>query len=144
MGLQNESIDVINYTDNLDLYISRVISPAKIISIKQELNRIIIYLKSNQISLAIGKSGQNIRLASRIIGKPIDIYGELNSEEEDVNIEEFSDEIDSWIIDELKFLGFNTARSILSIPKEDFELRTDLEKETVEEIYKILKKEFEN
>jgi len=141
--LQNENIDIINYTNNLDLYISRAISPAKISNIKKGSDRIIIYLKSDQVSLAIGKSGQNIRLASRIVEKPIDIYRELDSREEDVNIEEFVDEIDQWIIDELKILGFDTAKSILSISKEDFETRVDLEKETIEEIYKILQKEFE-
>lgn len=144
--LQNENIDVINYTDNLDLYISRALSPAKISNIKidEKKERVAVYLKPDQVSLAIGKGGHNIKLASQLVGLEIDVFRDLEStEEEDVDLEEFSDEIESWIIDELKRVGLDTAKSVLALSKEDLVRRTDLEEETVEDILRILNQEFE-
>ncbi len=142
--LNGENIDVLNHTDNLDLYIARALSPAKISSIQHKGDRVSVYLKPEQVSLAIGKGGQNIKLASKLVEKEIDVYRELSEHEEDVDIEEFSDEVDRWIIDELKKVGLDSAKSVLSISKEDMEQRVDLEKETIDELYTILKKEFED
>lgn len=144
--LRNENIDVINYTTNLQLYISRALSPAKISSLKlfEDENRVEIYLKPSEVSLAIGKGGLNIRLASQLTGYEIDVYREPDSEdEEDVNLEEFGDEIDGWIIDELKAIGCDTAKSVLTLSVEDLVKRTDLEEETILEVINILKAEFE-
>jgi transcription termination/antitermination protein NusA len=144
--LQNENIDVINYTDNLDLYVSRALSPAKVSSlvVDKENKRISVYLKPDQVSMAIGKGGFNIRLASRLVGFEIDVFRELNDyEEEDVDLEEFGDEIDNWVIDELKKTGLDTAKSVLTLTKEDLLRRTELEEETIDEIFRILKQEFE-
>jgi len=141
--LQNENIDVINYTENLELYISRALSPAKISSIQMKGDRVAVYLKPDQVSLAIGKGGQNIKLASRLVDKEIDVYREIDNMGEDVNLEEFADEVEPWIIEELKKIGLDSAKSVLAIPKEDLERRTDLEKETIDELYRILKQEFE-
>lgn len=144
--LENENIDVINYTDNLDLYIARALSPAKISSIKvEEGNRVSVYLKPDQVSLAIGKGGQNIKLASKLIGKEIDVYRELADfeQEEDVSLDEFTDEIDEWIIDELKRIGLDTAKSVLTLSKDDLIRRTELEEETVNDLIAILSQEFE-
>ncbi|MFO7851225.1 MAG: transcription termination factor NusA [Bacteroidota bacterium] len=144
--LRNENIDVINYTTNLQLYISRALSPAKISSLKlvEDENRVEIYLKPSEVSLAIGKGGLNIRLASQLTGFEIDVYREPDSEdEEDVNLEEFGDEIDGWIIDELKAIGCDTAKSVLTLSVEDLVKRTDLEEETILEVINILKAEFE-
>jgi N utilization substance protein A len=142
--LQNENIDVINYTDNLDLYIARALSPAKLSSIQHKEDRVAVYLQPEQVSLAIGKGGQNIKLASRLIDKEIDVYRELSEQEEDVSIEEFADELEGWIIDELKKVGLDSAKSVLAIPKEELERRTDLEKETIDEVYSVLSREFED
>lgn len=144
--LQNENIDVINYTDNLELYISRALSPAKITSMKilDADGRVSVYLKPDQVSLAIGKGGQNIKLASKLVGLEIDVFRELSElEEEDVDLEEFIDEIDDWIIDELKKIGLDTAKSVLAISAEDIVRRTELEEETVKHVFKILSTEFE-
>jgi len=144
--LQNENIDVINYTDNMELYITRSLSPAKISNMKilEDTKRVSVYLKPDQVSLAIGKGGQNIKLASKLVGYEIDVFRELiGSEEEDVDLDEFGDEIESWVIDELKRIGLDTARSVLAISKEDIVRRTELEEETVEFIHNTLKKEFE-
>ncbi|MFP4090187.1 MAG: transcription termination factor NusA [Cyclobacteriaceae bacterium] len=145
--LQNENIDVINYTDNLELFITRALSPAKITSIKTdtETGRVSVFLKPDQVSLAIGRGGQNIKLASRLVGYEIDVFRDTVAleDEEDVDLEEFSDEIESWIIDEMKKIGLDTAKSVLSLSKEDLIRRTDLEEETIEDILRVLKQEFE-
>ncbi|MBN1159129.1 MAG: transcription termination/antitermination protein NusA [Bacteroidales bacterium] len=144
--LKNENIDVINHTNNLQLYITRSLSPAKISSIKiDEVNKKAeVYLKPNEVSLAIGKGGLNIKLASQLTGYDIDVYRETDSaDEEDVNLEEFADEIEGWILDELKAIGCDTARSVLNLNVEDLVKRTDLEEETIREVLKILKAEFE-
>ncbi len=144
--LQNENIDVINYTENLELYISRSLSPAKITSIKidKENGRVSVHLRPDQVSLAIGKGGLNIRLASRLVGMEIDVFRETDgTQEEDVDLDEFSDEIESWVIDELKRIGLDSAKSVLNLNKEELVRRTDLEEETVEMVLNVLKKEFE-
>jgi N utilization substance protein A len=144
--LQNENIDVINYTENLELYIQRALSPAKISSIKidEDTNRVSVYLKPDQVSLAIGKGGQNIKLASKLVGMEIDVFRELSeAEEEDVALSEFSDEIEDWVIEELKRVGLDTAKSVLALTEEDIIRRTDLEQETVEDVFRILRQEFE-
>ena len=144
--LQNENIDVINFTDNLELYISRSLSPAKITSMKidKENGRVSVYLKPDQVSLAIGKGGQNIKLASRFVGMEIDVFRELAEfEEEDVDLDEFGDEIESWVIDELKRIGLDTAKSVLGLSKEELVRRTDLEDETIDDVIGILSQEFE-
>ena len=144
--LQNENIDVINFTDNTDLYIIRALSPAKITSLKieKENKRVSVYLKPDQVSLAIGKGGQNIKLASRLLDLEIDVFRELDDlQEEDVDLEEFSDEIEGWIIDELKRIGLDTAKVVLNIEKDDLLKRSDLEEETVDNVRATLKKEFE-
>jgi len=144
--LQNENIDVINYTDNMDLYITRALSPAKITSMKidEEDGRVAVYLKPDQVSLAIGKGGQNIKLASRLVGLEIDVFRELGeAEEEDVDLDEFTDEIEDWVIDALKKIGLDTAKSVLSLTKDDLERRTDLEEETINNVLRVLKQEFE-
>lgn len=144
--LQNENIDVINYTENTELYISRALSPAKISSMKidAENGRVSVYLKPDQVSLAIGKGGQNIKLASRLVELEIDVFRELEGNEvEDVNLDEFADEIESWVIDELKRIGLDTARSVLNLTKDELIRRTDLEEETIEDVLSILRQEFE-
>jgi N utilization substance protein A len=145
--LQNENIDVINFTDNLELYISRALSPAKIESIKVEEDegRVSVYLKPDQVSLAIGKGGHNIKLASKLVGLEIDVFRDIAGEEfdEDVDLEEFADEIEGWVIDEFKRIGLDTAKSVLALSKEDLDRRTDLEEETIEEVLNIIKQEFE-
>ncbi len=144
--LQNENIDVINYTENLDLYITRALSPAKITSLKinKELGRVSVNLRPEQVSLAIGKGGLNIRLASRLVELEIDVFRETDGvPEEDVDLDEFSDEIESWVIDELKRIGLDSAKSVLNLNKEELVRRTDLEEETVELVFNVLKKEFE-
>ncbi|MCY4418806.1 MAG: transcription termination factor NusA [Cytophagales bacterium] len=145
--LCNENIDVINYTENPELYIMRSLSPAKIesIQIDDERKRVSVSLLPDQVSLAIGRKGQNINLAGQLIGMEIDVFRETeqNDEEEDVNLKEFEDEIEGWIIHEMRKVGLDTAKSVLALPKEEFLRRTDLEEETADEIFKILKKEFE-
>jgi transcription termination/antitermination protein NusA len=145
--LQNENIDVINFTENLELFVQRALSPAKITSIKvdKENGRISVFLKPDQVSLAIGKGGLNIKLASRLVGYEIDVFRDVEEGivDEDVDLVEFSDEIESWIIDELKRIGLDTAKSVLALSKEELVRRTDLEEETVEQVLGVLKKEFE-
>jgi N utilization substance protein A len=143
--LKNENIDVINYTNNLQLYIQRALSPAKITSIKldDEKKTAAVYLKPDQVSLAIGRGGHNIKLAGKLTGYEIDVYREADEQDEDVDIEEFSDEIDSWIIDEFKRIGLDTAKSVLALTVNELVKRTDLEEETVKEVLSILQAEFE-
>jgi len=144
--LRNENIDVINYTTNINLYITRSLSPAKISSIKlnDEENKAEVYLQPKEVSLAIGKGGLNIKLASQLTEYEIDVYREMDEEDdEDVNLEEFADEIDGWILDELKSIGCDTAKSVLNLTVPDLVKRTDLEEETIDEVMHILKAEFE-
>ena len=143
--LKNENIDVINYTNNLQLYIQRALSPAKITSIKldDEKKTAAVYLKPDQVSLAIGRGGHNIKLAGKLTGYEIDVYREADETDEDVDIEEFSDEIESWIIDEFKRIGLDTAKSVLALTVNELVKRTDLEEETVKEVLSILQAEFE-
>ena len=145
--LGNENIDVINYTENLELLISRALSPAKVSSmqIDHEAKRVSVFLKPDQVSLAIGKGGQNIKLAGRLVDMEIDVFrdNEGQEDDEDVDLMEFSDEIDSWMIQELRKVGLDTAKSVLALSKEELVRRTDLEEDTVEEVLNILKQEFE-
>ncbi|MBN1131916.1 MAG: transcription termination/antitermination protein NusA [Bacteroidales bacterium] len=143
--LKNENIDVINYTNNTQLFISRALSPAKISSIKlnDEEKKAEVFLEPKEVSLAIGKGGLNIKLASQLTGYEIDVYRESDEDEEDVNLEEFADEIEGWILDELKAIGCDTAKSVLNLTVEDLVKRTDLEEETVREVLQVLKSEFE-
>jgi N utilization substance protein A len=143
--LRNENIDVINYTTNNQLLIQRALSPAKVTSMEiiEEESRVKVYLKPDQVSLAIGRGGNNIKLAGKLSGYEIDVYRDGEVDIEDVDLEEFADEIDGWIIDELKAIGCDTAKSVLEISIEDLTQRTDLEKETIEEVFRILNAEFE-
>lgn len=144
--LGNENIDVINFTNNLQLLIQRSLSPAKITSIRidDEKKRAEVFLKPDQVPLAIGKGGFNIKLAGKLTGYDIDVYRELEAEDtEDVDLDEFADEIAGWIIDELKKIGCDTAKSVLDISVEDLVKRTDLEEETIKEVRKVLQAEFE-
>lgn len=145
--LRNENIDVINFTNNLQLFISRALSPAKITSIRinEPDKRAEVILKASEVSLAIGKGGLNIKLAGQLSGYEIDVYREPEGpeDEEDVNLDEFVDEIDAWILDELKTIGCDTAKSVLNLSVNDLVKRTDLEEETVKEVLRILREEFE-
>ena len=145
--LKNENIDVINWTNNTNLLIQRSLTPAKITSmdIDQDTKHASVYLKPDQVSLAIGRRGANIKLACELTGFEIDVYrdNEGEVEEFDIDLEEFGDEIEPWIIDELKRIGCDTARSVLELTAEELESRTDLEKETIVEIRSVLKHEFE-
>ena len=142
--LGNENIDVINFTNNLQLFITRSLSPAKVNSLKinEETKRVQVFLNPEEVSKAIGKGGHNIRLAGQLTGFEIDVYRE--GAEEDVELTEFTDEIESWIIDEFKKVGLDTAKSILELEVSDLAKRTDLEEETILEVFKILKEEFED
>ncbi|MCB9204882.1 MAG: transcription termination/antitermination protein NusA [Flavobacteriales bacterium] len=142
--LRNENIDVINFTNNSTLFITRALSPAKItrVELNDEKARADVYLKADQVSLAIGKGGFNIRLAGQLTGYEIDVYRDSDVDVEDVDLEEFADEIEGWILDELKAIGCDTAKSVIEIGKADLVKRTDLEEETVEEVLSILREEF--
>lgn len=144
--LRNENIDVINYTSNIQLFIQRALSPAKITSIEilEEEKRAKVTLRPDQVSLAIGKGGNNIKLATKLTGYEIDVYRDGEVDVDDVNLDDFIDEIDGWIIDELKAIGLDTAKSVLEMSIEDLVNRTDLEEETVVEVINILKAEFDN
>ena len=145
--LRNENIDVINYTNNTNLFISRALSPAKITSIRlnEAEKKAEVYLKPDEVSQAIGKGGLNIKLASMLTGYTLDVFRDIDEteNEEDIYLDEFSDEIDQWIIDTLKSIGCDTAKSVLAIPREDLIRRTDFEEETIDEVLDILKSEFE-
>jgi N utilization substance protein A len=143
--LRNENIDVINYSANLQLFIQRALNPAKVSSIKlhEDTKRADVYLKPEEVSMAIGKGGLNIRLASQLTGYEIDVYREVAQDDEDVNLDEFSDEIESWVIDQLKSIGCDTAKNVLSLTRSELIKRTDLEEETIDEVLRILKNEFE-
>lgn len=142
--LGNENIDIINYTNNLQLYITRALSPARVTTVKidEETKRVEVILKPEEVSKAIGRGGHNIRLAGRLTGYEIDVFRE--GVEEDVELSEFSDEIEAWIIQEFSKVGLDTAKSILEQDVNDLVKRTDLEEETIEDVLRILKEEFED
>jgi len=144
--LNNENIDIVNYTNNLQLYIQRALTPAKVtsINVNQDKKHVKVFLEPEQVSLAIGKGGTNIKLAGLLTGFEIDVF--RNNEEfeiDDVDLEEFSDEIEGWVIDALKGIGCDTARSVLTLSKEELIRRTDLETETIEDVLSVLAAEFE-
>ncbi len=146
--LQNENIDVINYTDNLELLVARTLSPAKLnsMAIDKERRRISVYLNSDQVSMAIGRGGQNIKLAGKLVGYEIDVFRDVPKEEmddEDVELTVFSNEIEAWILQELHKIGLDTAKQVLALSKEELERRTELEEGTIDEILAILRSEFE-
>ncbi|MBN2767097.1 MAG: transcription termination/antitermination protein NusA [Paludibacteraceae bacterium] len=145
--LRNENIDVINFTNNVSLFISRALSPAKISSIRlnETEKKAEIYLRPEEVSQAIGKGGLNIKLASMLTGYTLDVFRDIDESEEieDIYLDEFSDEIDQWVIDALKAIGCDTAKSVLAVPRADLIRRTDLEEETIDELIEILKAEFE-
>ena len=143
--LRNENIDVINYSSNINLYIQRALSPAKISSmtINEDEKKAEVYLKSEEVSLAIGKGGYNIKLASMLTGYEIEVYREMEGEDvEDIYLEEFNDEIDQWVIDTLKSVGLDTAKAVLAVDKDELIKRTDLEEETIDDVLRILAAEF--
>ena len=145
--LKNENIDVINYTNNIQLLIQRSLTPAKITSMEldNEKHHVNVFLKPDQVSLAIGRKGVNIKLAQELTGLTIDVFrdNEGEPEEFDIDLDEFSDEIETWIIDELKRIGCDTARSVLDLTVDELERRTDLERETIEEVKRVVQEEFE-
>ena len=143
--LKNENIDVINYTNNTQLYIQRSLSPAKVNAIKlnEEKLKAEVYLNPDQVSMAIGKGGSNIKLASQLTGYEIEVYRDIKEDDEDVDLDEFGDEIEGWVIDELKAIGCDTAKSVIDLTAQDLVKRTDLEEETINEVLRIIKAEFE-
>ena len=143
--LRNENIDVINFTTNPQLFIQRALSPAKISSIRldEEGRRAEVFLKPEEVSLAIGKGGLNIKLASMLTGYVIDVYRDLDSEEEDIYLDEFKDEIDEWVIEALKNMGCATAKAVLRMPREELIDKADLEEDTVDHVLNVLQAEFE-
>lgn len=145
--LRNENIDIINYTQNITLLLQRALTPAKIegIALDENKKRASVYLKPDQVSLAIGKGGFNIKLASKLSGYEIDVFRDTDTvaEEDDVDLDEFSDEIDGWVIDEFKKIGCDTAKSVLELDRDELVRRTDLEEETIDDVIRILKTEFE-
>jgi N utilization substance protein A len=143
--LRNENIDVLNYTPRVDLMIQRALSPAKISSIKinEEEKKAEVFMQPDQVSLAIGKGGYNIKLASKLVGYEIEVFRDSDEDYDDVALQEFNDEIDQWIIDELIKIGCDTAKSVLALPKEELMTRTDLEEETIDHVIEVLKAEFE-
>ena len=146
--LRNENIDVINYTSNIELFIKRALSPATVSSLilNEEERKAEVYLQPDQVSLAIGKGGANIKLASMLTEYTIDVFRELDNEdeEEDIYLEEFKDEIDEWVIDAIRALGFDTAKAVLNAPREMLINKADLEEDTVDEVLAVLRAEFEN
>ncbi len=145
--LRNENIDVINYTPNINLYIQRALAPAKISSmeIDEEAKSAKVYLQPDEVSLAIGKGGYNIKLASMLTGYEIDVYREMSEQDmDDIYLDEFNDEIDQWVLDAFKAIGLDTAKDVLAMPKDELLAKTDLEEETVDEVLRILSAEFAN
>ena len=146
--LRNENIDVVNYTPNIEIFIKRALSPATVSSLilNEETRKVEVYLKPEEVSLAIGKGGMNIKLASMLTEYTIDVFGELDeeNEEEDIYLEEFSDEIDQWVIDAIRGIGIDTAKGVLNAPREMLIEKADLEEDTVDEILAILRAEFDN
>ena len=145
--LRNENIDVINYTANTNLYIQRALAPAKIstMEIDEEAKTAKVYLQPEEVSLAIGKGGFNIKLASMLTGYEIDVYREINEQDmDDIYLDEFNDEIDQWVLDAFKAIGLDTAKDVLGMSKEELLKQTDLEEETIDDVLRILKAEFEN
>ena len=146
--LGNENIDVINYTSNIKLYIQRSLSPAKVssINIDEENHKAEVYLQPEEVSLAIGRGGLNIKLASMLTGYTIDVFREIedNEAEEDIYLDEFADEIDQWVIDSIKRIGLDTAKAVINAPRDMLVEKADLEEETVDNVLNILKAEFEN
>ena len=145
--LRNENIDVINYTPNVNLYIQRALAPAKIrtMEIDEENKKASVYLLPEEVSMAIGKGGYNVKLASMLTGYEIDVYREIDEEDlDDIYLDEFNDEVDQWVIDAFKAIGLDTAKEVLGTSKEDLLRRTDLEEETIDEVLRILAAEFAN
>ncbi len=144
--LRNENIDVINYTPRLDIMVQRALAPAKVSSLKvdEEGKKIEVFMEPEQVSLAIGKGGCNIKLASKLVGYDIDVYRTGDEDSDDVELKEFADDIDQWIIDVLTGIGCDTAKSVLALSKEELLKRTDLEEETIDNVISILKAEFED
>ncbi|HAN77159.1 MAG TPA: transcription termination/antitermination protein NusA [Bacteroidales bacterium] len=143
--LRNENIDVINYSNNLQLFIARSLSPAQIseMKINETTKKVQVFLRPEEVSRAIGKGGSNIKLAGQLTGYEIDVYRNILEEDEDVDLEEFSDEIEDWVIDALKAVGCDTAKSVLRLTVSELEKRTDLEVETIEDVLRTLQTEFE-
>ena len=143
--LRNENIDVINYTPNVNLYIQRALAPAKISSmeIDEESKTAKVYLKPDEVSLAIGKGGYNVKLAGMLTGYEVEVYREIDEDLDDIYLDEFNDEIDQWIIDAIKGLGLDTAKQVLGAPREMLISKADLEEETVDHVLNVLKSEFE-
>ena len=143
--LRNENIDVLNYTPRVDLMIQRALSPAKVSNIKinEEEKKAEVFMQPDQVSLAIGKGGYNIKLASKLVGYEIEVYRDTDEDYDDVALQEFNDEIEQWIIDELIKIGCDTAKSVLALPKEELMTRTDLEEETIDHVIEVLQSEFE-
>lgn len=143
--LRNENIDVINYTPRVDVMIQRALNPAKVSNIKinEEEKKAEVFMQPDQVSLAIGKGGYNIKLASKLVGYEIEVYRDTDEDYDDVALTEFNDEIDQWIIDELIKIGCDTAKSVLALPKQELITRTDLEEETIDHVIEVLKSEFE-
>ena len=145
--LRNENIDVINYTQNINLYIQRALAPAKIstMEVDEANQKAKVYLQPEEVSLAIGKGGFNIKLASMLTGYEIDVYREINEQDlDDIYLDEFNDEIDQWVLDSFKAIGLDTAKDVLGAGKEELLKQTDLEEETIDDVLRILAAEFEN
>jgi len=143
--LNNENIDIVNFTNNMSLFIQRSLTPAKVSSIDLDLEnkRANVFMEPDQVSLAIGKGGSNIKLASQLTEMEIDVFrNKVDYEIDDVDLDEFADEIESWVIDALKSIGCDSARSVLELSKEELLRRTDLEEETIDEVLRILEEEF--
>ena len=143
--LRNENIDVLNYTPRVDVMIQRALAPAKVSSIKinEEEKKAEVFMQPDQVSLAIGKGGYNIKLASKLVGYEIEVYRDSDEDYDDVALQEFNDEIEQWVIDELIKIGCDTAKSVLALPKEELITRTDLEEETIDHVLEVLRAEFE-